>query len=632
MIPVRNLTVAVLGPLLLTPVAVYADQSFTTRIVYDAGPAAWIGDLTPISESDWSYERAAHLLERAGFGGRPEAVEKLAGASPEEAVDYLLHYETIPNNHLPAFEESGIWSEAMLPHVNENFDFRDGIVKARETGNAYGAVPKQSGVRPFQPIINMLYYRNYATRLEWNRASEWWANRMLNTHRPLEEKMTLFWHGHFSTEQEKVRDYRLMLDQVDMLRTNATGNFRDLLIGIAKDPAMLVYLDNRKNVKGNANENFAREIMELFALGVGNYTEDDIKEAARAFTGWGNYGRTFVDNPEDHDGGEKAVLGRTGNFDGIDVIDILLEQEVCAEFISGKIYRYLVSEELSPELNEKLAAVFRDNHYELKPLLRTILLSRDFYSPPAYATQIKSPVHYLVSTYARLGLKEVPGIPNFTYVSSALGQALGNPPNVAGWDGGRSWINPSTLVERGNVVRHLLFPAEAEGQYDLGPFAGRYQRYVNAHEEVLERDRKALLASSGAMPMMQMEGSEGGMTMDAPSANMINDTPEYDLPYGVYNGMSRAYATVYPPSQSPAEIRLVGEIRDAGAETVTEVVSYFERLLLRVPLPKDAHDSMIAFLAKRVGGDNVSYTTPGLETDLRDLMHMIMSTPEYQLG
>lgn len=598
---------------------------------YAAGDQTWAGDLTPISPKDWSYGRAAYLLDRAGFSGTPETIERLAEMTPEAAVAYLVDYDSIPNGHLAAYDESGVFDDAMLPDLNENFDFQGGIRRAYERGEVYGVKPNVGGVRPMQPVIDKLYYRNYSTRHEWERATVWWANRMLKTARPLEERMTLFWHDHFAVEQEKIRDYRLLLDQIAFLRDNATGNFRDLLLGISKDPGMLVYLDNRKNVKGHANENYGREVLELFGLGVGNYTEDDIKETARAFTGWTHYGRHFINRRELHDTGEKTILGETGNFDGEDVVDIVLRQEVCAEFISGKLYKYFVREDLSPELNARLAAILRDNDYELKPLLTAIFLSRDFYSPASFGTQIKSPVHFLVSTYARLGLEEVPGTPYFPQVSASLGQALGNPPNVAGWDGGRSWINPSTLVERGNIMRHVLFPREAAGQYDLGPFAGRYQRYVNAHKDVLERDRQALM---GAPPASDGEMMEGAMAskMVAPSAKMINATPVYDLPYGVYNGKSKAYATVKAPDQTPAKFSLAANLQVAGVKTTSDAVVYLERLLLSLPLKENARNSAGQFLAKRIGGDTIDFADSKIETHLRELVHLIMSAPEYQLS
>ena len=309
---------------------------------------------------------------------------------------------------------------------------------------------------------------------------------MLLTPRPLEEKLTLFWHGHFATEERKIDDYRLMLHQNKTLRRLASGNFRDLLVAISQDPAMLVYLDNRTNVKGHANENYAREIMELFALGVGNYTEDDIKQAARALTGWRNEGLRFINDPELHDDGEKTIFGKTGNFDGYDVIDLILEKPVAAEFIAAKLYRFLVREEISPELTRKLAAVLRDNNYELKPLLTTIFLSRDFHSAPSIGTQIKGPVQYYVSACRRLGLDRIPGTPYFTPAMASLGQSLGDPPNVKGWDGGRA-VDQSfhAAPARQPDADTCSFPMRRRSHYP------RYvipQRYRFAKAEAEERE------------------------------------------------------------------------------------------------------------------------------------------------
>lgn len=644
------------GPLLA---ASSADRS--SRYDDGAGPESWISDLRPIAPADWSYARAAHLLERAGFGGTPEEIRALAGMTPEEAVAHLVDYETLDASELPEFVHSGIWGEEMLPDVDDALTFGEGLARAHRRGSLYGVERREGGIRPYQPIIDINYYRGYATRHEWSRAANWWAERMMITPRPLEEKMTLFWHGHFATEQEKVRDYRLMLDQIDLLRLYATGNFRNLLLGISRDPAMLIYLDNRLNVVGNANENYAREIMELFALGVGNYTEHDIKEAARAFTGWRNVGARFIDDRTLHDEGQKTVLGRTGNWDGEDVVDILLEQEACARFIAGKIYRFLVREDPSSELLEHLTSVLRDSEYELKPLLRTIFLSRDFYASASYATRIKGPVEFLVSTYRKMGLDKIPGTPYFPLVTAQLGQALGDPPNVAGWDGGRAWINPSTLIERGNVLRYVLFPGHQGDAYRYGPFEGRYQRYQFAPTEAFERDRVAALsgqASAGpdGMTSPEMTGSsetkgettmkdrgetpaqktsgmtatEGGM-MAAPSAAMINQTPQYDLPLGVYNGMNRAFRTVLPIDQEPARLDLRSMLEQEGIETADEAVTYLVQRFLEIGLDPAEEQAMIRFLVARSGAV-LDYRASGLEQDLRELLHLILSTSEYQLS
>ena len=591
-----------------------------------AGPATWVGDLAPISKAEWNYARAGHLLERAGFGGTPEEIERLAKMTPEKAVSFLVDYEAVANS-LPLFEESGIFDEAMIPDVDKRYDDFGSGIRAGYAGKAvYGVKANAGGTRRLQPVIDQLYYRGYADDYEWNRATIWWANRMLQTKRPLEEKLTFFWHGHFATEDAKVRDYRLMLNQLAMLRGNASGNFRNLLVGISKDPAMLVYLDNRKNVKGQANENYAREIMELFSLGVGNYTEKDIKEAGRAFTGWDNLGPNFISRPEMHDDGVKTVLGETGKFTGEDVVDIILRQKACAEFISRKLYRFLVRESLSPELQQQLAAKVRESKYELKPLLKTIFLSKDFYSPASYATQIKSPVQLVVSTYRKLGLTEMPGSPYFPQVSSGLGQVLGNPPNVKGWDGGRAWINPSTMLQRGNFALHILFPEMAAGEY---PGRQVPPRYRTAKEEAEERDRlaargKANTESGGAMALAAGEAMSASVK--------INSVPDYDLKLGVRNGYVKAFERVKDTPHTAVKINLTAMAKGAGAKTADETVDYFVLRFLRLPLAAGDRAAMVAHLKKQWGGEQINFSSEQLEKSLRELVHLIMSTPEYQIS
>jgi uncharacterized protein (DUF1800 family) len=189
----------------------------------------------------------------------------------------------------------------------------------------------------------------------------WWLKRMAYGPHPLQEKLTLFWHGHFATGQNKVRDYRMMLRQNEMLRARAAGPFRELVVGILKDPAMLVYLDNGENVKKHPNENFGRELLELFTMGVGNYTERDVREAARAFTGWTNDVLVFKFDAAQHDDGEKAFLGRTGQFNGEDIIDVILDQRQTAEFIAAKLYRFFVREEISDSVRQELGRTFRES-------------------------------------------------------------------------------------------------------------------------------------------------------------------------------------------------------------------------------------------------------------------------------
>jgi hypothetical protein len=385
--------------------------------IHAANPDSWANDLSPISQADWTYARAAHLLERAGFGGTPEEVERLARMSPAEAVASLVDYEKVTEGPIPEFVPSGIY-----PH---GYKLAPLDAVGREmflTGHAFGIPAAQEGKLPLQPAINEFYTLLISEHAEMRRAVEWWAQRMLLTPRPLEEKLTLFWHNHFATSQEKVTNHELMLRQIAMLRAHANGNFGELLIAIAQDPAMLIWLDNRENRKGKPNENFAREILELFCMGAGQgYTEKDIRELARAFTGWTfraqvrtNDEPRFFADAETHDGGVKTFLGATGDFEGTNAIRLILGQPAAPRFITRKLYRAFVREEISPGVNQELANLLSSSNYELRPLLKRIFLSRDFYSESSVGTQIKAPVPFLISTYRKLGLKELPGTPSFS--------------------------------------------------------------------------------------------------------------------------------------------------------------------------------------------------------------------------
>src|SRR5262245_29623321 len=335
-----------------------------------SGPVQWQNDLSPIAPSDWNYDFAAHLLERAGFGGTPEEIQALARLTPAEAIRRLVYFQNIENN-LPPFEESGAHDPGLEPFPES----RPAVTRmAKEKGEALGIKVKPGGDRPLQPIVNKFFYWLRASVLETQRVGYWWANRMLATSRPLEEKMALFWHGHFAVNESKVRDYRKMLGQLELFYKYGTGSFRDLMVAEAQDPAMLSFLDAGVNVKGAPNENFAREIMELFTMGVWNYTEKDIRESARAITGCNYDYLTFIVNKDQHDTGSKTFLGKTGNFDGVEVIDTIMQQPVTTRYISGKIYRFFVRQELSLELQDKLGNVLRRSNYNVQPLREAIFL------------------------------------------------------------------------------------------------------------------------------------------------------------------------------------------------------------------------------------------------------------------
>jgi len=261
--------------------------------------------------------------------------------------------------------------------------------------------------------------------------------------------MTLFWHGHFATSQRKVRLGQLMYRQNVLLRREALGNFATLLHAVAKDPAMLIYLDNAGSRREAPNENFAREVMELFTLGEGHYGENDVKEAARAFTGWSlerDTGR-FVYRRAWHDDGVKTVLGTTGRFDGDDVLDLLLARPETAEFVAAKLWREFVSPQPDAAEVARWAAVFRDARYEVKPLLRAVLASNAFWAEENRATLVKSPVDLVAGTLRTYGIRPFELRPAVV-TCAALGQNLFAPPNVKGWPGGDAWIDAATILGR----------------------------------------------------------------------------------------------------------------------------------------------------------------------------------------
>jgi Protein of unknown function (DUF1800) len=579
------------------------------------GPASWQNDLTPIGPPDWNYDFAAHLIERAGFGGTPAEIDALARLSPSVAVRRLVYFQDIENN-LPAFDHSGIHDPGLEPFPES----RPAVTKlAKEKGEALGIKVKPGGDRPLQPIVNEFFYWLRASVLETQRAGYWWANRMLATHHPLEEKMALFWHGHFAVNEAKVRDYRKTLGQLEIFYKHGTGNFRDLLVAVAQSPAMLSFLDAGVNVKGSPNENFAREIMELFTMGVGNYSEKDIREGARAFTGWNYVDLKFVVNNEQHDGGSKTFLGQTGSFDGVQAIDIILKQPATSRFIAGKIYKYFVRQDLSAPLQDKLGTVLRNNDYKIGPLMETIFLSRDFYSPASVGTQIKGPVQLAISTFKKLGLTEVPGVPDFNIATGTLGQRLFSPPTVAGWSEGRSWITPGLLLERGNFVRDVLFP-------DINFIPPDRANPAADVRVVADKIRAGMDISTATIPD---RGSEGGLA----ESNMAADRDEdFNTRYGSFRGWQMAIERVKPIPRQTAQVNLSHLVVDAKLSNTTEVVDYLVRRFMRVPPADEKRRALVAFLNKEWSTADVGVAKTYMEDSLRLVLHLLLSEPEYQLS
>jgi uncharacterized protein (DUF1800 family) len=388
--------------------------------------------LKPLSSDQWNYAAAAHLLNRAGFGGSPAEIQALADLGPERAVAYLLDYEKIPD-----LTPNPDWAK---PNPEEIAKFREAIRNGTPE-------QKQLAKREQEQLIQrrMMELRG------------WWLRRMTHGPRPFQEKMVLFWHGHFATSFEKVRNPYYMWRQNELFRRLATGNWQMLLTEAGQDPAMLIWLDQAQSRKDHPNENFAREVMELFALGEGHYTEHDIGEAARALTGWSldPNEQKFIYRPRIHDDGDKTIFGRTGNFNGEDFIAMIVAQPQAAKFITAKIWNYFAGQEPSSEFNEALAADFRANGNNFKPFLRALFRSEEFYAPDIVRNQVKSPVQWLVNSVRVLECELPPTLVSWGMLRQ-LGQDLFAPPNVKGWDGGVTWITTNTLLTRYNDAQALV--------------------------------------------------------------------------------------------------------------------------------------------------------------------------------
>jgi len=386
---------------------------------------------SPLSEKLWDRTRAAHLLNRAGFGGDPGEIDKLTAMGVAGAVDWFLK--------APGDDE--LFPPPSLLEPSTRFEFKK-REKAALTEDDRLAVRKQLGEIEHLSMLDL--------RL-------WWLNRMRYTTAPLREKMTLFWHGHFATSNQKVNDSWMMWGQNETLRQEALGKFPVLLKAISRDPAMIRWLDLGQSRKDHPNENFAREVMELFSLGEGHYTEQDIQQAAKAFTGYRIVPETgaFRFAERDYDPGTKIFFGKTGAFTGDDIIDTITSQPQCARFIGKKLWTFFVAGDPSEEVVQGFGELLLSNGYDIAATLGVLFRSEAFYSPHVMHHQIKGPVQWMIQTTRML---EIP-LPDAKVLENslaALGQVVFAPPNVKGWDGGRSWISAASLLYRYNLAAYLL--------------------------------------------------------------------------------------------------------------------------------------------------------------------------------
>jgi uncharacterized protein (DUF1800 family) len=387
-------------------------------------------------QGPWNMRLAAHLLRRAGFGGSPDEIARTAAQPIDAAVEALIRYPKADT--LPA-------APALLDdHYAEERRMLAQAGRGNQDEAMVQQIRMQIGKDRQKTNISMI---------------SWWLNRMINTPAPLQEKMTLFLHGLFTTSVfQKGITPKEAVDQNWIFRNNALGSAREIAHFVSRDPAMLKYLDNARSNRDHPNENYARELMELFTLGIGNYTEADIRESARAFTGYSVYGPFrgggFVFNTRDHDDGTKKFLGRSGNFDGDDIVEIIYRQPAAPYWLATKLLNFFVYNDPEPPLVDALALVIAKNNYQLGPTMSVLLRSNVFYSDRAYRSLVKSPVEFVVGTYKLFGIADVS--PETLGALTRMGQVPFHPPSVKGWDGGAAWLNSQTMLVRENFVNYLV--------------------------------------------------------------------------------------------------------------------------------------------------------------------------------
>jgi uncharacterized protein (DUF1800 family) len=416
---------------------IVAAQTTATASYRPAGSLDISTALLPYA-GPWNRRLAAHLLRRAGFGGSPADVDRIASMSARDAVDAFVNFPgtgSLPAR--PPLEDPLVPPRGLYRGMLQGMAADSGTVDARKA---------------FQMQNNRLRRQNLVA------LQEWWLRRMIASPAPLQEKMTLFWHGHFTSSPEKQTTAQELFMQNQLFREYALGNVRDLTLHVSQDPAMLRYLDNNVNVKAHPNENYARELMELFTLGIGNYTEQDIRESARAFTGWTfrknpDGTGTFYDNRNVHDDGVKTFLGQTGNFSGNDIVNIIFQQPAASKWFATKLLSFFVYMDPEPALVNQVAALIAKNNFELKPVMSTLLRSNVFFSDRAYRALVKSPVEFVVGTHQLFGIPDVAPIELATL--RAMGQVLFYPPNVKGWDGGAAWLSSATILTRENFANAM---------------------------------------------------------------------------------------------------------------------------------------------------------------------------------
>ncbi len=520
---------------LLASVALLAPATIDAQYHYE-GPLR-------SNERDWDADKAAHLLRRAGFGGTPKEIEHLVELGREGAVNFVLDGPEAVW-HFPPPE--------IRPHVPPR------MLRGRDL--------------PEEERRQLQRFRRQNDRNMFMNLSHWWLHRMIETPHPLQEKMVLFWHGHFTSGMREVRNPWMLYEQNQLFRKESLGDFRTLLIEVSKNPAMLLYLDNARNIKQKPNENFARELLELFTLGEGHYTERDIKEAARAFTGWSidRESGEFLYRARQHDSGAKTFMRERGRFGGEDIIDIILEQRAASEYLGSKLWTYFTGSLPSRKIEKAMGGTLRKHDYNIKKTLKRMFTSDAFYKSTRMHNDVKSPVELLVGTCRMLEL-DLKDTDAAIRVLGEMGQQPFQPPNVKGWDGGLKWINPNTLYVRYEFARAVLYGTKA-------------------------RKRK-----SAALPDVD----------------------------GVAKSMLGELATEPTPNTDQPPFDPLPILRNYDLTTHKAVVEHFVTRL-QIPLIEERKELLIDHLQKAV--EKIDVDSRETAEAVVGLLHLIMSMVEYQVA
>lgn len=502
-------------------------------------------ELSRLPDKAWDRDAAAHLLRRAAFGGTAEDVDRLHALGLTGAVDSLLDFRSTPYSPPePPFDDD---------------------LKTAPDRRLMRMLDEEQRRQAFQE-------RRRAERRAMIETRLWWIERMVESPRPLEEKLTLFWHGHFTSGFREVDRAWLLYEQNQFLRRYCLDSFRELALGATRNRAMLVYLNNARNTAQSPNENYARELLELFTLGVGHYGEGDVRAAARALTGWTLDDEGFVFRAREHDYGPKKFLGELGNWDGTDVIDIILRQQACSEHLARCLLQYFLTPDPQKPLVARFGAVLRNEKYNLRVGLRALLQSEAFYDPQYRACLIKSPVELVVGTARQLGLRIV-DLPGTARAMGEMGQELFQPPNVKGWDGDRKWINTATLFHRYNALQPLIYGSDSA--------RGAARAAMNDEE--------------------QLEAMNGATA----------------------SSLARLGLRTQPP------LDVLPMLKSRNLTEPAAIVDFLARTLLAAPLASEKKDALRRYLEGGRGGFDPAQRDA--DARVRTVVFLLCSTPEYQL-